>query len=70
MAYELKIKFKSRCPRHPGFKPVDGAAAGIKANCSQCWALHDVFMRAQKLEEAIQKAQEVIGGETSQKDSD
>ena len=68
MAYELKIKIKFKCSRHPKFTPEDGEGS-IKGGCGTCFAIHDVYMRAQRLEETIQKAREVIGGQASQKDS-
>jgi hypothetical protein len=51
----VKIKFKGCCPLHPRYDPADGER-GIKANCSACWALCDVYMIAQKLENCIRDA--------------
>lgn len=62
MTLALHIRFKGRCRRHPRYNPEnDPAGMGIKAGCQFCFALHDLWSKAQKLEGEMARTAELLG---------
>ena len=52
LRYKLKIdeKIAARCPKHPKYDPVQEGREGIKARCSTCTAIFDLFESKLKLD--------------------
>jgi hypothetical protein len=47
MAWRDTVKVYARCPRHVRFDPSNGSGA-IKAGCSQCWELTQMYQELEK----------------------
>lgn len=48
-------RFSGRCARHKGYNPAVDGRGGIKANCSRCHLLMDIYEAAMKLNGLIRK---------------
>lgn len=56
----IVIKAKLSCSKHKGFDPAKTGESAIKANCKDCWLVHDAHMKTAALREFLSKAKQIL----------
>lgn len=55
------VKWRGKCPKHPGFDPVTDGPGAVRGNCQRCndlVAIHDLHQKMLQVMRAFRPAEE------------